>query len=304
MLLRSFLLYLSNRKHLRNWMETSRTAGRLTSRFVAGLTLDEELAVCRRLEQDGILATLDRLGESVTTAPDAASARDGYLEALRKIHDAGLGSTVSIKLTQFGMDLGGDVCAANVEKLVREAARLNNRVEIDMESSEYVDRTLAIVRAMHTAHHNVRAVIQAYLYRSEKDVDRLSELGVPVRLCKGAYREPAAVAFQRKSDVDANYVRLMQHLLETGAYPAIATHDARIIAQAERLVRRKAIPADRFEFQMLYDIRRDLSRRLARAGYRMRLYVPYGDAWYPYFMRRLAERPANLLFLARNLLHP
>jgi proline dehydrogenase len=301
-MLRSFMLYLAGHKFLRRRMERSRTVGRLTSRFVAGLTLEEELAVCSRLEEDRILATLDRLGESVTSNGDAAAARDGYLEALRRIRDAGLRSTVSVKPTQLGMDLGEDLCAAHIEPLVEEAARLGNRVEIDMESSAYVDRTLAIVRAMHQAHHNVRAVIQAYLYRSAKDVDVLCDLGVPVRLCKGAYNEPAGIAFHRKADVDANYLRLMRRLLESDADPAIATHDVRIIAEARRFAREKSIGPERFEFQMLYGIRRELSRRLAREGYRMRLYVPFGDAWYPYFMRRLAERPANLLFLLRNLL--
>jgi len=224
------------------------------------------------------------------------------LRALEEIAARGFEASVSIKLTQFGLDLSERACRRNVEDLVGHAARLGKRVEIDMESSEYVDPTLDTAIAMHQAHHNVRAVIQAYLYRSEKDSERLSELGLPVRLCKGAYKEGAAVAFQAKKDVDANYVRLMKILLERGTDPGLATHDEKIIAAAHRFTRERGIAQSSYEFQMLYGIRRDLARNFVRDGYRVRLYVPYGEAWYPYFMRRLAERPANLLFLARNLL--
>ncbi|HVX67723.1 MAG TPA: proline dehydrogenase family protein [Bryobacteraceae bacterium] len=301
MLLRSTLLYLSSQPSLRRWMETSRSTAKLTARFVAGLRLEDAMEVAQRLARERILTSLDHLGESVTSLEEAERSRDSYLEALKQISAAGLDASVSIKLTQFGLDLSENACTANVERLVSEAARLGKMVEIDMESSEYVDRTLDIALAMHQAHHNVRAVIQAYLHRSEKDIERLSELRLPVRLCKGAYKEPASAALQRKSDVDANYVRLMKALLDHGAYPGLATHDEKIIAEAHRFTRERNIPADRYEFQMLYGIRRDLARNFARDGYRVRLYVPYGEAWYPYFMRRLAERPANLVFLARNL---
>jgi proline dehydrogenase len=300
MLLRSSLLYLSGQRSLRRWMETSQAAVRLTARFVAGLRLSDAMAVAERLTHERILISLDHLGESVTSLEEAEASRDSYLEALTQISARGFEASVSIKLTQFGMDLSERACHANVERLVSEAARLGKMVEIDMESSEYVDRTLAVAVAMHQAHHNVRAVIQAYLHRSEKDVERLSELRLPVRLCKGAYKEPAAAAMQRKRDVDANYVRLMKALLEHGAYPGLATHDEQIIAEAHRFTRERGIAPDRYEFQMLYGIRRDLARGFVRDGYRVRVYVPYGEAWYPYFMRRLAERPANLAFLARN----
>jgi proline dehydrogenase len=302
MVLRSSLLYLSSHKGLRRWMETSPSAARLTSRFVAGLDLKDALDVSERLERECILVSLDHLGESVTSLREAEDSRDSYLEALQQLSARGFDASVSIKLTQFGLDLSTGACRASVDRLVSEAAQLGKMVEIDMESSGYVDRTLEIASAMHESYGNVRAVIQAYLYRSAKDLERLCELRMPVRLCKGAYQEPAAVAFQSKRDVDASYVRLMKRLLDHGTYPGLATHDERIIEEAHRFTRERAIPANRYEFQMLYGIRRDLSKGFVRNGYRVRLYVPYGVAWYPYFMRRLAERPANLFFLARNLL--
>jgi len=232
----------------------------------------------------------------------AAACRDAYLEALRRIAAENIEATVSIKLTQFGLDVSDTECRRNVLRVVAAAAAAGNRVEIDMESSDYVDRTLDLVEQLHASHGNLRAVIQAYLYRSERDVARLCALGIPVRLCKGAYREPPERAFPDKRDVDGNYLRLMKRLLDAGVDPAIASHDEAIIAETVRHARERAIAADRFEFQMLYGIRRDLQRRLVRQGWRVRLYVPYGLAWYPYFMRRLAERPANLMFLLRNLL--
>ncbi len=301
MILRSSLLFLARQKALRRWMETSALVRPLTKRFIAGQTLDDALAVGARLERDCIMITLDRLGENVTSLAEAEASRDGYLEALRRLDERGFEATVSIKLTQFGLDLSEDACRTNAGRLVEEACKLGKMVEIDMESSEYVDRTLRLVFDLHQRFGNVRAVIQAYLRRSEADVARMCEAGIPVRLCKGAYREPAAVAFQAKSEVDRTYVRLMKVLLERGRYPAIATHDEKIIAEARRFVDDKRIARERFEFQMLYGIRRDLERRFVEQGYRLRLYVPFGQAWYPYFMRRLAERPANVLFLLRNL---
>ena len=301
-MLRSSLLFLSRRKTLRRWMETSRVVRPLTSRFVAGLTLDDALAVCERLQRDGVRITLDRLGENVTSLEEAEASRDGCLDALRRIAGLGLESSVSIKPTQFGLDLSEAACRDNVARLAEEAGRLGRVVEIDMESSGYLERTQQLVTALHARYGNVRGVVQAYLRRGAQDVDRYCELGVPVRLCKGAYREPASLAFQRKSEVDSNYVHLMKTLFERGVYPAIATHDERIIAEAQRFAAQRGLGPERFEFQMLYGVRRDLERRLAAQGWRLRLYVPYGQAWYPYFMRRLAERPANLLFLLRNLI--
>jgi proline dehydrogenase len=283
-------------------METSSAAERVTSRFIAGHTLEREVAVCRRLNSEGILASLDHLGESVKSLEEAERSRDAYLGALDQIATLGLQATVSIKLTQLGLDFSETACRANVEQLVQRAKAIGTSVEIDMELSGYVDRTLALVSDLHARFGSVRAVIQAYLYRSESDIEDLCRQSIPVRLCKGAYKEPSDVAFPQKLEVDRNYVRLMTKLLECGTYPAIASHDERIISQAVQYVKERNITPDRFEFQMLYGIRRDLQRRLVADGYRLRLYVPYGDAWYPYFMRRLAERPANVLFLVRNLL--
>jgi proline dehydrogenase len=300
--LRHTLLYLSEQSWLRHWMENSSLSQKFTSRFVAGQTLKEGIRVLQDLSRERILGTLDFLGENVTSLEDAARSKTCYLEAQNEIERAGLPATVSIKLTQFGLDLSATGCRANVNVLVEKACAIGSRVEIDMESSSYTDQTLQMVTDLQEAYPGgVRAVIQAYLFRSEDDILMLSERKIPVRLCKGAYREPANIAFARKSDVDANYSKLMELLLKKGIYPAIASHDENIIRQAMAYVEREKISSEKFEFQMLYGIRRDLQRELVSQGHRLRLYVPYGDAWYPYFMRRLAERPANLLFLAKNL---
>lgn len=276
---------------------------KLTSRFVAGNTLADGIQVLQKLANERTTGTLDFLGENVHSLTEAARSRECYLAALDSIEAAHLPATVSIKLTQFGLDFSEDACCENVAAVAKRAQGMNSRVEVDMESSEYTDRTLKLVH--HIQKHfggHVRAVIQAYLYRSENDIGSLSEREIPVRLCKGAYREDADKAFPRKSEVDANYVKLMKQLLDHGTYPAIASHDETIIREAFGYIKERKISPERFEFQMLYGIRRDLQRQVIEKGYRLRLYVPYGDAWYPYFMRRLAERPANLLFLARNLL--
>jgi proline dehydrogenase len=283
-------------------METSPAADRLTSRFVAGSTIEREVAVCQKLNADRYLATLDHLGESVTSLEEAQQSRDAYLAALEQIAKLKLQATVSVKLTQLGLDFSEQDCRANVECLAARAKSIGSMVEVDMESSAYVDRTLALVSALHAKYGSVRAVIQAYLYRSESDIQNLCRQSVPIRLCKGAYRESSDVAFPRKEDVDANYVRLMFQLFDCGTNPAIATHDENMLNRAIGYIRERNVAPDRFEFQMLYGVRRDLQQRLVSAGYRLRLYVPYGNAWYPYFMRRLAERPANVIFLARNLL--
>ena len=300
---RSLLLFLSRRKRLRKWMETSPVARRLSRRFVAGETLEEALAVCRRLNEEGITVTLDCLGESVTRLEEAAQARDVYLKTLAAIHQSGIQGNVSLKLTQFGLDLSTEACLANVEQLVERAAEVSGFVRIDMESSEYTTRTLALVNTLFERHGAVGTVIQAYLRRSRKDIDALSSKGVRVRLCKGAYLEPHTVAFPTKKEVDRNYVELMKELLDHGTYPAIATHDEKMIAAAKDHAAARGTAKTAFEFQMLYGIRRDLQRKLVKEGYRVRVYVPFGRAWYPYYMRRLAERPANVLFILRNLFH-
>ncbi len=301
MILRSTLLFLSRRKGLRRWVENSGISRKFTRRFVAGETLEEGLRVCARLNAEKILVTLDHLGENVTAIEEVSATREAYLQALAEIERRGLQSTVSIKLTHFGLDFSEEVCRGHVRAVVAAASRAGTAVEVDMESHEYVDRTLALVKELHATYGCVRAVIQAYLRRSEDDIRDLCRLGIPIRLCKGAYREPSSIAFQSKREVGENYMRLAELLLADGVDPAIATHDERIITEVIGRVRRRGFPAYGLEFQMLYGIRKSLQRRLVRQGFRVRLYVPYGVAWYPYFMRRLAERPANLLFLAKNL---
>jgi len=267
---------------------------------VAGKTLDAALAVGRRINSEGITLTLDHLGESVTSLEEAANARDVYIRTLSAIHENGVRGNVSLKLTQFGIDLSAEQCRANVAQLVERANSLSSFVRIDMESSEYTDRTLNLVEDLHAQYGCVGTVIQAYLRRSREDIERLNASAIRVRLCKGAYLEPAGVAFPDKADVDRNYVELMKLLLDRGHAPAIATHDEKIIEQTKAYAAQRQIAADRFEFQMLYGIRRDLQRKLVAQGYRLRLYVPFGNAWYPYLMRRLAERPANVFFIARH----
>lgn len=301
-MLRQIFLFLSRHRRLRRWFETSRHAGRLTSRFIAGQRLDDVMLAVRRLHSEGLLATVDHLGENVTTAAEALSSRQVMERTLDAIAASSLPATVSIKLTQFGLDLSDGLCLENVSVLARRAAEIGSRVEIDMEASEYVSRTLAIVEKLHAEFGCVRCVLQAYLYRTLDDVRRMNSLGIPVRLCKGAYKEPEAIAIPEKSKVDENYIALSRLLLDEGAYPAFATHDPRMIQAVRQHAARTGRTAADFEFQMLYGIRRDLQQQLARDAFRVRLYVPYGDAWYPYFMRRLAERPANVFFIARNLL--
>jgi proline dehydrogenase len=299
---RSFFLFLSRRKLLRKWMETTSLARRLSTRFVAGETLDEALAVSRKINGEGITVTLDHLGESVTSLAEAAEARDVYLRTQGAIVQSGVEGNVSLKLTQFGLELSPAACRDNVEKLVRHAAETKNFVRVDMESSEHTQVTLDLVKDLHARYGAVGTVIQAYLYRSREDIEMLNARGIRVRLCKGAYLEPDTVAFPKKQDVDNNYIELMKLLLDGGNYPAIATHDEKMIAATKSYAAERKISPDAFEFQMLYGIRRDLQRDLVAQGYRLRLYVPFGKAWYPYYMRRMAERPANVFFILRNLL--
>ncbi len=299
--LRSGFLYLSRQGWLRRWMETSAISQKLTSRFIAGLTLEDGLRVCAALQAQGIMSSLDHLGENVAELVEADAARDAYLAALGRIAIAGLQTTVSMKLTALGLDLSEDAAIQNTTALVAKAKEIGSRIEMDMESTAYTGRTLKILREMHGQGGPVRAVIQAYLHRSAEDIDQLCRDGIPVRLCKGAYKEPPELAYPSKHDVDLNYVKLMKKLLDDGTYPAIASHDEAILDEALRYVRERNYSPDRFEFQMLYGIRRTLQARIVKEGFRLRVYVPYGEAWYPYFMRRLAERPANVLFLLRNL---
>lgn len=281
---------------------------RAASRFVAGETLEDGLQALRELEALGIRGILDHLGENVESAADAARAAEDYLLALDRMSSLGLRAHLAVKLTHLGLDIGDALCEENLRRVVERAAQVGTVVEIDMESSAYTERTLRLYRQLAPAHPNTRIAIQAYLYRSAADIERLVQEGIArIRLCKGAYQEPPHIAYPRKRDVDANYIRLMERLLSAearahGAFLAIATHDERIIRHALRRIAEWEVPRDAFEFQMLYGIRRDLQIALARQGFTVRVYVPYGTEWYPYFMRRLGERPANLWFVVRNLL--
>jgi len=253
------------------------------------------------MRTEGITVTLDHLGENVKTLDEAAASRDVCIRVLGAMQEAGIEPNVSIKLTQFGLDLSESACEENVVALVQTASVIGGFIRIDMESSQYADRTLAMVTRLHRRYRSCGTVIQAYLRRSAKDIESLSAERIRVRLVKGAYLELPEIAFEHKFEVDRNYLTLARCLLTSGEYPAIATHDDHIIDAVKAFVAEHSISRDRFEFQMLYGIRRDLQRQLVRDGYRLRVYVPFGEAWYPYFMRRLAERPANLLFFVRQL---
>ncbi len=298
-MLRQMLIRLSQEPRLRDMTVHNGMMRSMARRFVAGETLPEAIDVVRQLNRRGMTATLDHLGENVSTEAEAAAAADDYCRMLEAIADAGVDSNVSLKLTHMGLDLGEDVAYGNTLRIVQAASP--NFVRIDMESSEYVDRTLRIFHRLFQDHTNVGVVIQSALYRSEADVEGLIEVGARVRLVKGAYLEPPSVAYQDKADVDAAYVRLMGALLLRGNFPAIATHDPRMIDATREYSLGHGIDPSRYEFQMLYGIRRDLQARLVGQGYKMRIYVPYGTEWYPYLMRRMAERPANLMFVVGNI---
>ena len=298
---RNFFLYLSQQKDLRRGMETSPLARKLTRRFVAGETLDDELKVAAQLQAQGILTALDHLGENVTSLEEASASATAYVLALDQIAALRLPATVSLKATHFGLDVSEAACYDNVLRVASRAKEIGSRIEIDMEATAYTERTIALVSAIAQKVGDIRVCIQAYLYRSPADIDRLNQLGIRVRLCKGAYNEPPDLAHPNKADVDRSYIDLMHRLFDHGTDPAIAGHDPRMIQEAIRYARGQGIGPDRFEFQMLYGIRRDLQRQVLEQGFRLRLYVPYGTAWYPYFMRRLSERPANVLFVARSL---
>ncbi len=296
------LLALANQQGLAHFSMESPALRPMVLRFVAGESLDDAVPVVRDLNRQGIRASLDHLGENTTDRETARAAADAYKEALQTIVAHGLDANISVKLTAMGLDIADSVAEENLRAVLEQARGHDIFVRTDMEASEYTARTLEIGEHMRAAGYaNVGPVIQAYLYRSEADVERLARDGVRVRLCKGAYDEAPNVAFRRKRDTDRNFVRLMETLLEQGAYPGIATHDEEIIAHARRFARRKGIASERFEFQMLYGIRRDLQEGLVADGYNVRVYIPYGVSWYPYLVRRLAERPANLAFVLGSM---
>ena len=288
-------------------MDRLPAARRFVRRFVAGPALEDALGVAARLNAAGVDAAITHLGENVATTDDAARAADAYLEVLAEIGRRRLRAVPSLKLTHLGLDLGDAVCRENLERVAARGLATRTLVWVDMESSAYTDRTLELYRRLHPTYSNLACVVQAYLRRTAQDVERLIEIGATVRLCKGAYREPPAIAFPDKRDVDASYARLLDRLLSAdalarGVYPAFATHDERLIARAREKARAGGVTADRYEIQMLYGIRHDLHATLGAAGSRLRVLIPYGEDWYGYFVRRLAERPANLAFLFRQLL--
>lgn len=278
----------------------------MSSRFIAGLQVEDVLRVAKTLNQQGMAVTLDSLGENVSNADEARRAADIYHRLITEIRVRNLNANVSVKLTQMGLELSESLAHEIAAELVQHATEADSFVRIDMEGSEFTQATVDMVRELHArpgcAGH-VGVVMQAYLFRSAEDIAQLVKDGVRIRLCKGAYKEAASIAFAEKRDVDANYIKLMQTLLTSGIFHGIATHDESMIAATKKFVAEQGIDRNSFEFQMLYGIRRDLQAKLVREGYRMRVYVPFGTEWYPYFMRRLAERPANVLFLAKNLLH-
>ena len=301
-MLRATLLKLSETKSFANWVVSNGRTRRMAHRFVPGETLDQAIAAARECNNLGMYASLDYLGENVSTQEDAQRARDAYLEIFDRIANERLHANVSCKLTQLGLDLNSEFCESLVASIVDRAERYDNFLRVDMEGSVYTQRTVELVKRVRSQNPAIGTVIQSYLYRSEADITDLLGYGCRIRLCKGAYKEPADVAFPKKKDVDANFVRLMQMLLPSGFYHGIATHDPAMIAATIRFAAATQISKDDFEFQMLYGVRTDLQRRLVKDGYRLRIYIPYGRDWFPYFMRRLAERPANVGFFARNLL--
>jgi proline dehydrogenase len=272
----------------------------MARRFVAGEGLDEAIAAARVCNDLGMLVSLDYLGENVSSTEDAQHSRDAYLEVFERLATNRINANVSCKLTALGLDLNTEFCEGLVLSIVERAAAYDNFLRVDMEGSIYTQRTIDLVKRVRAQNPAIGTVIQAYLYRSEKDVQDLLAYGCRIRLCKGAYKESNEVAFERKADVDANYVRLVRMLLPSGFYHGIATHDPKMIGATIRCAAENKISKEDFEFQMLYGVRTDLQRRLVRDGYRVRVYIPYGQDWFPYFMRRLAERPANVGFLLRN----
>ena len=302
-MIRNLLLYLSSQQRVFKFVRKNRLAKHFASRFVAGETVTEALAAVQELNAKGITASLDLLGESVSNEREARGARDAYLQMLDRIHEANANANVSVKLTAMGLDIDQELCIAITQDILTRAQTYDSFVRIDMESSEYTDTTLRMFedRLYPTFKANVGVVLQSYLYRTFADIEHMNAMRARVRICKGAYKEPPAVAYPDKKDVDANYVKCMHALMLNGNYPGIATHDPAMIDEAKRFAKEHAITSDRYEFQMLYGVRRDLQEGLVKEGYRVRCYVPFGTQWYPYLMRRLAERPANVAFITGNV---
>jgi proline dehydrogenase len=299
---KSVFLYLSKSERFKKFLTRFRSFNNVTRRFVAGEDLADAVEAISQLNRQGISASFDHLGESINSEAETRQEVDEYIRVIESIDSNKLDSNVSVKLTQLGLDVSQDLCYANTRAIVEAARGYHNFVRIDMEDSTKTDATLQVFQRLRSEFDNVGIVVQSYLYRTERDVAELLKIGARIRLCKGAYKEPPEVAFPKKADVDANYIKLMKMLLPSGIYHGIATHDEKMIEATRQFAKDQGIGPDKFEFQMLYGIRRDLQKKLVHEGYRMRVYVPYGRYWYPYFMRRLAERPANLWFVLRNMI--
>ncbi len=301
-MLKGTLLYLAHNATARNFVIHNQATRAVSRRFVAGEALDDAIEATRALNQRSMHVTLDHLGENVSDAREAASAAQDYIAILDRIKQADVDANISIKLTALGLGISQELCEQNICRILEYAQQFPIFVRIDMEGSPYNERTVDITLRMHKQYEHVGTVIQSCMLNSKKQVEELIAQGVRVRLVKGAYKEPKTVAFQQKSEVDHNFVRLMTMLIQRGNYPAIATHDEAIINATCKFARAHGISKSAFEFQMLYGIRRDLQEKLVSQGYNMRIYVPYGSQWYPYLMRRMAERPANLLFILSKAL--
>jgi len=301
MLARALVLRVAEWPPFKRWITHSSMTRGLVNRFIAGEHLDDAIQVTRQLNAQGFLVALDYLGESTTRPEEAENAARQYIALLKRIAEAGVNACISIKLTQLGLDLGYDLCRQHLECVLRTAHEHNNFVWIDMESSRHTDHTLDLFSELYPLYPNSGTVLQSYLYRTPSDLERLLALGARIRLVKGAYAEPREVAYPDKHSVDRQFKLLMERLLECGREPAIATHDVRLIQHAKQYAAKIGLRKDQFEFQLLYGISRELQKRLVMEGYRTLIYVPYGEQWYPYFSRRLAERPANLYFILRSL---
>jgi proline dehydrogenase len=299
-MLKDTFLYLAHNQQAQNFAVQNGAARSIARRFVAGEALNEAVEATRLLNRRGIQTALDHLGENVNDEKKARTAAKAYIAAIDLVKQTGIDANISVKLSALGLDISQELCEENLHTILERANGYPIFVCIDMEGSDYTEKTIDITQRVHQQFEHVGTVIQSYLYRSKKDVEQLIASGVRVRLVKGAYKEPHPIAYQSKGDVDYNYMLLMKMLLARGNFPAIASHDQAIIDAARRFVRDYGIGKDTFEFQMLYGIRRDLQEKLVKEGYKVRVYVPYGAQWYPYFMRRLAERPANLIFVLSN----
>jgi len=303
-MLRSLFIGLSESKSLRHFAEHSPMGLRFSQRFVAGMEVADAIRATQVVNGWGAGVSIDNLGENVTNAEEARHSAELYRRMLDEIHQRKLNANISLKLTHMGLDVSEDLAFSLVTELVDHAVRIDNFVRVDMEGSPYTQRTIDFVRGLHRLPGHagrVGTVIQAYLYRSEKDVNDLLAERIRIRLCKGAYKEPPEIAFPKKADVDRNYLKLARTLMKSGVYHGLATHDEKIIAELKQFARAENIPSSAYEFQMLYGVRRDLQQQLVREGYGVRVYIPFGSEWYPYYMRRLAERPANVLFIAKQM---